>query len=231
MLLLEFNDVFFSYDKKEILKNINFSIFSGDYIGLIGANGSGKTTLLKLFLSLLKPKKGVIKKNKQLKISYIGQENQINNFFAIDVYEIFAMANIKFSSKKSRLEEYETALAMVDFKKDMLKKNFNNLSSGQKQRILIARGFLSKPNLLLFDEALNATDTKTKSEIYQLLNKFNKLNNLTIVFVSHEIETIKKEVKKIFCLEDQKLFTTCHKQDKTCTLEQKEKVLIHHLHN
>lgn len=228
-----FRDVF-------ALEDISFDIQKGDYIGLIGPNGAGKSTLLKTILGIIIPSTGKIVVNNSVIFGYVPQHYLPENLFSLSVLEILetGLSRRSFFRKKSEKELCIAKLAVVGLSESFLKKSFHSLSGGQKQRVIIARSLLQNPNVLLFDEPLSGVDYNTKLQIYDLLAMINKEHNTTIIFVSHEIESIVKKCKRILCL-NKNLHEGCHPIDfmqgklNTCTVLEPDLAVrpIHHHHN
>lgn len=239
MPIIKAKNVQFQIQNKTILKDINFSIEKGEYVGLIGPNGAGKTTLLKLILKLIKPTQGQITTIPKQKIGYVPQTQNQNNHFPISTQEILqtGLAKSYFWLTKKQKQTIHQALQQVELDPQILSKNFQDLSGGQKQRVLIARSLINNPELILFDEPFNGVDQPTQNAIYQLLENLNK-KGTTILFVSHDIQTITEKCQRILCL-DQTLHEGCHpihhefKTKEDCpnpSVAPKENLPIHHHH-
>jgi zinc transport system ATP-binding protein len=226
------------------LFDINFEIKAGSYIGLVGPNGAGKSTLLKVILGLIPVTKGTLTCKKNICMSYVPQKIGVDKTSNISVKEVLLMGvNCSFWNRvcgkcnKRMLD----ALDLVKLSKNtILEKNFNQLSGGQQQRVLIARSLISKPDLILFDEPLSGVDMSSKIKIYELLAELNQNTGVTIVFVSHEVESVVRSCKEILCL-DRTIHTGCHpvdfilgkagKKSKCKESNDSSIVSIHHHHN
>jgi ABC-type bacteriocin/lantibiotic exporter with double-glycine peptidase domain len=197
---IKFNNVSFSYDKKNIiLKNVNL-IFKKNYITcLYGNSGCGKTTLVRLIAGLVKPNiSGKIildnkfeYKNLSLDISYVSQ-----NFFLM---KDTLVKNIAFGDdKKIDLNKIDKIIKMLELDIVFKSKEFNYqtiisdeaslFSGGQRQRIAIARALYKDSSILIFDESTNALDLRTEKKIVKNLHSI-KLNKI-IIIISH-----RKEIK------------------------------------
>jgi zinc transport system ATP-binding protein len=127
---------------------------------------------------------------------------------------------------------------MVGLETSFLKKNFQDLSGGQKQRVIIARALLQEPDVLLFDEPLSGVDFETKLQMYELLAMLNDKYKTTIIFVSHEIESVIAKCHRVLCL-NKKMHKGCHPLEfaqgnlESCPVLKTEKSLhpIHHHHS
>jgi len=212
--ILEVTEIFFSYGKEEVLKNISLEVHQGDYLGLVGPNGAGKTTLLKIMLGLLSPNKGSVKlfgtDIKEFrdwhKIGYVPQK--ATNFdvrFPLTVYEVVIMGCYCKKSLLCRINACDKSFAKLALEKvDMWEykdRLIGELSGGQQQRVFIARALVSIPEVIFLDEPTTGVDKKTQDEFYLLLRKLNQESNLTLVLISHDIKRITEEVMHIACID------------------------------
>jgi len=207
---LRFENISFSYDKNssDVLKNISFEIKAGEKIGIIGSSGSGKSTLIDLMMGLLIPSSGKIfidennlhNKNKKdfilswhQTISHVPQNIFLSNSTIYsnitfsENHKNINLAKLKKASKLSLVEEFinnnpENYSAKVG-------ERGIKLSGGQRQRIGIARAIYRDKDVLFLDEATSALDLKTEQKILNSLMLDNK--NLTIIMISHRINTLK----------------------------------------
>jgi ATP-binding cassette subfamily B protein len=188
---LEVNNLSFSYGDKEVLKNVSLSINKGDKVLIKGESGEGKSTLLKLISGVIDSScVNAICGNEKLKttsvknlISYVAEENML---FSGTVKDNVLLGLNKLDS------EVENALKICccDFVFDapngldfMVQEGGSNLSIGQGQRLSIARAVVTGAPILVLDEATSGLDEKTEQ---QLLSNLNKIEGLTIIFVSHK---------------------------------------------
>ena len=213
--IIEFDKVYFGYTSEYILKNINFSANEGDFVSIIGSNGAGKSTILKLILGELNQNKGDIKIfgdniknfNRWHYIGYLEQNAYYKMLnFPATVYET-VMSNMfcdiglfKFPNKNCRAKVIESLklLGMEKYSKQTISK----LSGGQIQRVFLARTLVANPKILILDEPTNGVDSETVDIIYNILNDLNKNKNISIIMVTHDIESAAKISSKIFCFEE-----------------------------
>lgn len=209
---IEFRDVFFSYDTKKVLKNINLNINQGETILITGPNGSGKSTLIKLLLRLYSPQKGEILIDGYTidnlclfslrnRISVISQ----NIFFFNDTIK----NNILYSSPEAKEEEMERA-SELSGAYEFIKKLNNGfettigevgkkLSGGEKQKISIARAVLKDADIIIFDEPTTYLDVASVRKFEILHEKF--LRNKTCIFISHKRLHL-SQIDKIFVMKE-----------------------------
>ena len=190
---------------ENVLTNISLEIFEGDFIAILGSNGGGKTTFIKLLLNILKQNSGEIKFYEDLKnkIGYVPQNaTTVDGVFPATVEEIIKTAFVNkksFLGKISIEEEKYINFLMENFEIINLKsKLFVELSGGQKQRVLIVRALANKPKLLILDEPDIGLDNLSQTKFIENLNKINKENKTTIIFVTHHLGIIEKYITKTF---------------------------------
>ena len=208
--LIEIKNVNAAYDTKPVLKDVSFSVWKDDFLGIIGPNGGGKTTLLKIILGLLKPVSGETiffengKPVSSLKIGYLPQINPIDKRFPINVFEVVSSG---LASEKPRFRDFTSAqkervrllIAQMGLEA-FAKRAIGELSGGQLQRVLLARAIVSHPQLLILDEPNTYVDKKFESQFNELLGEINK--NASIILVSHDIGTLLPMVKNVACVNE-----------------------------
>jgi len=215
---IKFNNVNFSYPKNNNfrLSEINFKIKKGSTVGIKGVSGSGKSTLIDLLLGLLKPSNGEIllddkplksenMSNWQDKLAFVSQnifltDESISRNIALsnDLKEV-DIAKINQVIQDVNLSEYINKSPVgINLKTG---ERGSNLSSGQIQRLGIARALYKNKEIIILDEATNALDKKNENFIFETLNK---IKGLTLIFISHNEELIKRCDQVLF-IKDGKL--------------------------
>ncbi len=212
--IIEITNISFSYGGHDVLKDVNLHVHRGDYLGLVGGNGSGKTTLLKLILGLLTPKSGTIKLFGQdvrsfkdwSKVGYVPQKaTAIDANFPATVEEVVLMGRYGKRGLFHRVtsEDREKAIEAIR-RVDMLRYRdtlIGDLSGGEQQRVFIARALAGEPEVLFLDEPTVGVAERIKSDFYALLQKLNKELQLTIVLITHDIESMAHQAMHIACLD------------------------------
>ena len=207
MHVVEVNSLYFSYNGKNwVLEDINFYVKRGELIGIVGPNGAGKTTLIKLILGFLKPQKGSIylfgKEIKNFrewnKLGYVPQRLSVEYSFPGKVKELLLS-----SSQDKREIEF-----LIDYLKikDLLDKQYNNLSGGQQQKILLAAALSSNPDLIILDEPTVGLDVHSVNHLVNILTDLKEVHKKTILMVSHDIGILLKYSDKILCLKKKVCF-------------------------
>lgn len=210
---IELSGVNFRYGENVVLEDVSFQVKKGEYLGIIGPNGGGKTTLLKVILGLLKPRKGTIKihgqKVDELKdksfIGYVPQRaSQTGTDFPATVQEIVSSGRTARAGIFNHLttldkEKIDWAMELADITaiKDKL---IGELSGGQRQRVFMARALAGEPEMLFLDEPTIAIDVAQSNKFYAFLGELNRKYGITILFVSHDIDCVAKEVSSVLCV-------------------------------
>lgn len=202
----------FTHGENSIIENLTLQIEVGDYVGLLGPNGSGKTTLLKLILGLLSPDQGAItvfgrsagNRAAAAYIGYVPQHSTAQNEFPATVEEVVRSGRTARRGLFGRFSQADQEAVDAAIKKaqleDLRERNIAQLSGGQRQRVFIARALAGQPRLLILDEPTTGVDVMVQHEFYAFLKKLNEEDGLTILLVSHDIDTVTHETKKIMCV-------------------------------
>ena len=204
MLVIDIENLSFSYDKQLVLENINLTVEEKDFLAIIGPNGGGKSTLLKLILGINNAKKGTIKvlgkspKQSLTQIGYVPQNTNVNTDFPIKVIEVVMMGHVDgkrplFGYGKDEIACAMGALGQVSMA-DFAQRKIGSLSGGQRQRVMIARALCAHPQILILDEPTSSIDITGQREIYELLKMLNA--QITIIVVSHDISVILEYANK-----------------------------------
>jgi len=194
-VVLSLKNISKSFDKTEILKNINLDIYDGEFLTLLGPSGCGKTTILRLIGGFESPTSGSIVMNGKEINSLSAEHRETNTVFQsyalfphMSVYENIAFGlKMKKMPKEQRDVEVKKALEMVKLFAHKEKKP-SELSGGQQQRVAIARAIVNKPLILLLDESLSALDYKLRKEMQLELKILQRQLGITFLFVTHDQE-------------------------------------------
>lgn len=185
----------------EVLKDINLTIDSGEFVSIMGPSGSGKSTLLYLIGGLDKPTSGSVK-IKGIELSDMKDKEQSimrrrDIGFIFQFYNLIPNLNVeenvmlpvlldgkKLKDHRGKMDEILEIVGLSDRRAHTPRE----LSGGQQQRVAIARALINEPDIILADEPIGNLDTKTGTEVMQLLQKINKEKGKTIVQVTHSKE-------------------------------------------
>ena len=225
----EFKNVYFKYDKKEILKDLSFKINSNETVAFVGKSGSGKTTIFNLLCKMYDIKKGTITID-GVDIKKLDKDSIRGNITIISqnpyIFNMSIKDNLKLVKNNITNKEIKTVckLACLDEFIESLPNKYDtiigeggiNLSGGQKQRLAIARALAQKTEIILFDEATSALDNETQEKISNAIH--NMKGEYTILIIAHRLSTIINS-DRILYLEDGKIIAEgTHKELlKTCS--------------
>ncbi len=196
------------------LRGINITIGKGDYAVIAGPSGSGKTTLLNLLGALDKPTKGEIffenenlahkskKELADLRLRKLGFVFQSYNLIPV----LTALENIEFSMMLLNIPEKERHAKALSLMKELEIDNLadkkpNEMSGGQQQRVAVSRAIVNNPTVVLADEPTANLDSKTGSNLLDLMEKMNSEKNITFIFSSHDKQVIERG-KRLIILKD-----------------------------
>jgi len=213
--MLEAKKIFKSFDKKEIIKGIDFKVEKGEKVIIIGPSGSGKSTLIRCLNLLETTDKGkIIYKGEGINIKTNADElrqkvgmvfQQFNLFPNLTVKEniMLAPVNLKIKTKE---EAEKDAIKLLKRIKLLSKadKFPSSLSGGEKQRVAIVRALAVNPEIMLFDEPTSALDPEMVSEVLNLMKELAN-DGMTMVIVTHEMEFAKEIGSRIVFMDDGKI--------------------------
>jgi len=204
-LMLNIQSLAKSYGKKPILKNVTFSVSSGEIIGLVGENGAGKSTLLSLLATLKTPSNGTItlddvsyRKNiKKIRrqIGFVPQDIAIWEEFTVEENMIFFE---KLSWKKKNKDQLRQLCQ--EMKLEKWKEPVKTLSGGMKRKLNLAISLIHDPQLLLLDEPTVGIDLKSKKEIGNFLQKQAAAESKMIIYISHDMDEIMNVCDRVICI-------------------------------
>ena len=201
------------YDGKSVLQDLDFEVFAGDYLCIVGENGSGKSTLMKTILGLQMPISGRILTGDGLRkneIGYLPQQTAAQKDFPASVWEVVLSGRQNhphfppFYTKADK-EDALRNMELLDLL-PLKKRCYRDLSGGQQQRVLLARALCATKKLLLLDEPVTGLDPVMTNEMYQLIRRINREQNVTIIMVSHDIRNILPDATHILQLDQKQVF-------------------------
>lgn len=217
--LLKIDNLYGGYHKETVIRDISLEIKKGEFLSIIGPNGSGKTTLLRLASRALKPQKGSIlleeenissMKLKEFckKSAFVPQDTFIN--FSFTAFEIVLMGRIphlgRLQAETNR--DIEIAEKSMDLTDTLILKGkmIDELSAGERQRVIISKALAQEPVLLFLDEPTSHLDIGHQIQILDLLKALNLRNNLTIVMVLHDLNLASEYSDRIVLLNQGQVF-------------------------
>jgi zinc transport system ATP-binding protein len=191
-LILQLDNIFKSFNKKQVLNDVSMSLYQGQITTLIGPNGAGKSTLAKIILGLIKPDSGARISNIPLKVGYMPQKIKIDPTLPISTCRFLQLAN---TSHKACNEALETVGI-----RHLTATPIQNLSGGELQRALLARAILRRPNLLVLDEPVQGVDVNGQNELYNMISILAKTLDCSVLMVSHDLHLVMSATDQVICL-------------------------------
>jgi len=212
--VISISGLYKSFGDLEVLKGINFTLYKGENVAVLGKSGTGKSVLIKLMVGLLKPDRGEVivlgqhvdqldsKELNALRIR-IGFSFQNSALYdSMNVYQNLAFPltmNRKNLKKKEVDDAVQEVLEAVGLQ-DKLKQMPSDLSGGQRKRIGIARTLILKPEIMLYDEPTSGLDPITSAEIIELINEVQQKYNTSSVIITHDLTCAKNSANRIAML-------------------------------
>lgn len=211
--ILEIKNLNKSFENGFKLQNINFDIEEGEIVSLIGESGSGKTTISKMLVGLMKGEGEILFKgqdilknfqnNRRIQMIFQSPYSSLNPKYKIRDIVLEGVIYQKTLKQGEDKEKYLLdILAKVGLEKEVAGKYPDELSGGQRQRVGIARAIAVKPDLIIADEILTALDALTQIQIVELFQKLKKEDNISYLFISHDINVVKKISDRILIIKD-----------------------------
>ena len=210
-LAIEVNELQKKYENTLAVKNINFQIKQGDIIGLLGPNGCGKSTTIGMLLGLVKPSSGVVKINGQniennrtsllQKINFISPYIELPKKLTIEEnLTVFGkMYGVK--NLKTKILDLMEGLDLVNFKK----RKTGELSSGQKNRVSLAKALINDPEILLLDEPTASLDPDVGDYVRSFIESFAKNKGATILLASHNMHEVERLCSEVMMMKNGKI--------------------------
>ena len=203
------------YDGKSVLQNLNFKISAGDYLCIVGENGSGKSTLMKTILGLQPPVEGEILTGDGLRrneIGYLPQQTVVQKDFPASVREIVLSGCQGRCGLRPFYNRQEKQLADENIRKmqiePLVRRCYRELSGGQQQRVLLARALCATQKMLLLDEPVSGLDPKVTAEMYELIEKLNREDGITVIMISHDLSAAVRYASHILHIGDSVFYGT-----------------------
>ena len=197
-MTIEINNLSKRYDNISAVKNISFKINKGSIVGLLGPNGCGKTTTIGMMLGLIKPTSGAVLINEKIiennrtnlleKINFISPYIELPKKLTIEenlqVYgRLYGVKNLK-----DKILELLEMLNLIEFRK----RKTGELSSGQKNRVSLAKALINDPEILLLDEPTASLDPDVGDYVRGIIEKFSSKNSSTILLASHNMSEVER---------------------------------------
>jgi len=210
---LKVEDVSFSYGENEVLKDISFELGEPNLTCIVGPNGVGKTTLARCVNRLLRPRNGRVTlddvdindmtlRELAVHIGYV--PNSSRDTFPMSVMNTILMGRhprAGWTTSDHDLEVVEETMRTMGLEEYAMR-DFNELSAGQHQRVMIARGLAQEPELLILDEPTSNLDVKHQMEVMELLRRLTRERGITVLMVCHDLNITARYADRIIMMSD-----------------------------
>ena len=208
----------FGYPSRPLFRDFSLELEEGAFAGILGPNGAGKTTLLRLLSGILPPQAGSIRlfgeaiermpaRRRARLLAVVPQESRV--LFPFTVLEVVLMGRfprLGILGMEGRDDETQALLALAEVGLERAAdRPLNSLSSGERQRALIARALAQEPRVLLLDEPTTFLDLKHRLKIYEILGRLNREKQLTILTISHDLNLAARYCRGLWLLKDGEL--------------------------
>lgn len=197
-----------------ILDGVSFAVREGSFAAIIGPNGAGKTTLVRILLGLVPPCRGTVQlfgktplrsRNRQHGIGYLPQRKEFDRRFPVSAHDVAMMGRtaciglLRFPTGDDRRAAAKT-LKTIGFNEELIHRPIGELSGGQQQLAFLARALCSHTRLLLLDEPTTGLDPAAQQRFYEVVEKLQRDLGLTILVISHDLNTISRFADRFICL-------------------------------
>ncbi len=209
--LIEVKDIKKNYGKKEAVKGISFNVRENEILGLLGPNGSGKTTTIGMLLGLLKPTSGQILINnlklEDHRIEILEMINFISPYIELPK-KLTVKQNLYVYSKLYKVQNIEERIEYLSEKLrigELLDNVTGELSSGQKNRVSLAKALINEPRVLLLDEPTASLDPEVGDFVRTFLEEYKRDKKISILLASHNMSEVQRLCKSVLMMKNGKI--------------------------
>ncbi|HEY6736589.1 MAG TPA: metal ABC transporter ATP-binding protein [Candidatus Saccharimonadia bacterium] len=196
--MIDLDDAVVDFAGHRALDGVSFCVHRGEFIGLIGPNGAGKTTLLRVMLGLQPVSGGLARLTPGARVGYVPQRGAVGDGqLPLSALEVVRLGKNDAAAGRAALREVGL--------ETLAGRKYGELSGGQQQRVLIAKALVNEPDLIILDEPTTGIDEAAERDFFALLDHLAG-KGLTVVMVSHDVEAIVAQVKRVICLNQRVLY-------------------------
>ena len=211
-IILQVKNLTHKFDEKIALNNVNFDVFSGEFLAILGPSGCGKTTILRTLIGLLEPTEGqVLMDGNDITHADPSKRNMGIVFQNYALFEnMTVLQNVQYAmkfNKETKANSKQLALDMLERMglSEHKDKKPNMLSGGQQQRVAIARTLVLHPRIILFDEPMSALDVETRLSMRKEIKQIQKEFGTTMIYITHDQEEAFAMADRIMVMDEAKL--------------------------
>ncbi|MCD4844868.1 MAG: ABC transporter ATP-binding protein [Methanosarcinales archaeon] len=219
MVRLKVNNIEFAYNSTPVLENISMELDRSEVLGIVGPNGTGKSTLIRCIDRILKPQQGTILLDehditnmKQMdiarKMGYVPQST--TRVFPASVIDTVLMGRRPHLGWKSSEEDMDKVLEILELLgiMEFAMKDFNEISGGQQQKVLIARALAQEADILLLDEPTSNLDIRHQLEVMEIMKNVVKKKGISAVMAIHDLNLASRYTDRILMMNEGRIFAT-----------------------
>ena len=193
MSLIDARQIDFSHGGQRVLQSVSLTLDPGEIVTIVGPNGSGKSTLLRVLIGALKPSKGHVSRQDDLRIGYVPQKLHIDPTLPITVARFL---NLPHAVPAKAAEDALRSAGVAG----VAQRQMSQLSGGQFQRVLLARAILGRPHILMLDEATQGLDQPGSAAFYRQIDDVRRDLGCAVLMVSHELHVVMSASDRVICL-------------------------------
>ena len=214
---INIKNISFSYNSSLVLNDISMTVEKGEFVCILGPNGSGKSTLMKCINNILKVKKGCIYIDETetgklsqteiaKKIGYVPQAS--NGKLSSSVFEMVILGRRPYINWKLREKDKEIAMEAIRLMgiEKLAFRDFNRLSGGEQQKVIITRALAQEPSVLLIDEPTNNLDLKHQLEVLSLISGIKKEKKIAVLMAIHDLNHAARHADKVIMMKNGKIY-------------------------
>ncbi|SFF79724.1 MULTISPECIES: zinc ABC transporter ATP-binding protein ZnuC [Neptunomonas] len=191
--LVRLDQINVQFGHNHVLQDVNLTLHKDCITTLIGPNGAGKTTLVRIVLGLIRPTRGNVWLQPNLRVGYMPQKLHIDRTFPLTVKRFLQTTRVKDAS------QMQTALDDVRAG-HLMNHSIHDLSGGETQRVMLARALLREPELLVLDEPVQGVDINGQVELYDLIARIRKQRRCGVLMISHDLHLVMSSTDHVVCL-------------------------------
>lgn len=216
--MIEVKNLDFCYKKDQvILSQVAFDAIEGQCIAVLGNNGAGKSTLIKCLNHILEPQKGYIyvngenvcdfKRNEIAKrMAYVAQHNTVDKFTVFDSVLLGRKPYIRLEPKQEDIEITESIIKRMGLESFALR-YVDELSGGERQKVMLARALAQQPRVLLLDEPTSNLDLRNQYEVLATVQEIARQDNISVIIVIHDLNLALRYCDRFLFVKDSKIYT------------------------
>ncbi len=216
-MIVNINGVEFGYSSETVLNDVTVSIEGPKFVSILGPNGVGKSTLIHCINKILSPRQGTVMiDDKNVDEISIKEMSKIvgyvpysaNDTFPLSVVDTVLMGRHPHSYRGSLDNDLDIVYSTLEMLgiKDLAMRSFNELSAGQHQKVMLARGLAQQPKILLLDEPTSNLDVHHQLEVSKLLKKLSKEKEILVIMICHDINIAAKYSDEIILMHKGSIF-------------------------